>query len=201
MRHSPPGCIKRFFNTGGREAILMVFVLAWPRTIVGCSPNSSDCSLLRLARVQSSCRSCSWVIDASILPRLFCWLTLLVLKSVISGMIFFSCLTAWLLRYARCVGQLCQYALHEHFQSRTEVAFWHNLHFCITSRSTVWKLKCCTQHVETLGIEVGGCVTVARHSVAGPPSPIMGTVFFDTLLKFVQLCFPASFTVKLQVYW
>ena len=52
--YSPPGCRNRRFKDGGREAMLIVLILGFPRMMVGSRPNSSDSCLLRLARTMSS---------------------------------------------------------------------------------------------------------------------------------------------------
>ena len=68
--YSPPGCKNRRFKDGGREAILIVLMLGFPRMMVGSKPNSSDLSLLRLARTMSSSKIWLGVICASVLLRL-----------------------------------------------------------------------------------------------------------------------------------
>ena len=140
-RYSPPGCRNRRFKDGGRDATLIVLILGFPRKKVGSMPNSSESSLLRLARAMSSSRIWSGVMSASVLLRLATCPSVLETAVVHTGLLLSSCWLALAPCMARCRAQLCQCFLQSHFHSLTDDIFLQALHFCFLSRSDVWKLE------------------------------------------------------------
>ena len=119
--------------------ILIVLILGFPRMMVGSRPNSSDSSLLRLARTMSSSKIWSGVICASVLLRLARCPSFFEAVVVHTGLLLGLCCHALASCIARWRAQLCQCLLQSHFQRLTVDVFLQALHFCILSRSESWK--------------------------------------------------------------
>jgi hypothetical protein len=137
--YSPPGCRNRRFKDGGREAILIVRILGFPRMMVGSEPNSSDPCLLRLARTMSSSKIWLGVICASVLLRLARYPSFFEAAVVHTGLLLGLCWHALASCIARSRAQLRQCFLQSHFQCLTVDVFLQALHFCILSRSDNWQ--------------------------------------------------------------